>query len=364
MLSVAVAAAIVYFALRLFNKKDALSDAALMPFGAAATYAYTGTGFYYVDAAGAELRFYDIASMTTTSSFALGTTDVLLEANGDTAVIYTGTAAHIVGMDAPIETAGQIVSVRCGTAHIAVESANDGTKLHIYDRSGSMVDEIGFKGSALLSFGFSANAGAESLWTLSLDTSSTLPVSTLTIYSYSDAGPAMTGIITLQSQLADDIVFSPRSIFVAGTNQLMRFDRAVSSESYRLLTYGYRYADSSLGANKPLFMLLPRTSSGGAAAAGEAEAFTYSMVRLLGAAEGELSDEASALVQLEDGIHSIYVMGGKLLAFSGDTMYTYKATGELESQRALPVDRVVRVIKLSETRFLMQRGGSLYLVSL
>jgi len=71
-----------------------------------------------------------------------------------------------------------------------------------------------------------------------------------------------------------------------------------------------------------------------------------------------------ALVQLEDGIHSICVMGGKLLAFSGDTMYTYKATGELESQRALPVDRVVRVIKLSETRFLMQRGGSLYLVSL
>lgn len=349
----------IYGITRLVGKQDTLGDLVLMPFSAMDQYAYTGSGFYYIDEDASALKYYDIANPESESTLSLGSSEVQIAANGSLAVIYNSAAVHIVGQSTPIDDAGQVQRVKCGAQHIAVTRLINGAEsLHIYDNNGIAVDVINMGSSTmLLDYGFGTDNGTESLWTLVMDTSASEPVSTITIYSYTASGPSMTGIITVQSQLAEEIVFSPSSIFVLGTNQLIRYDRAVSTESYRLLIYGYKYEDYSAGASKPLFLLTPRISAEESTTASP----YYQSVKLYSVAEADLASETVASLQLPDEIHSVFVIGGKLFAFSEDTLYTYTAAGTLESTRALPANHITSATKLSETRFLLQRGSEMYL---
>ena len=85
---------------------------------------------------------------------------------------------------------------------------------------------------------------------------------TLTTYSYAAQGgesvATMSGVISISSQLVDRVVFTKSSIFISGTEQLIRCDAGISGESWRLLTYGYKLCDYSPALTRPLFLFVPR----------------------------------------------------------------------------------------------------------
>ena len=322
-----------------------------LPFTADDPWVYTDSGFYYIS--GGKLCFYDFSNPENAPSLDLSTTDVSLASSGSIAAIYSGAAVHIVGAEEMIDVGGQVFSVACGSKHIAVmrQDAGDATTVLVYDAAGKLVDSIDSGAALLVDCGFGTTGGQDVLWTLSLATSGSTPVSTITTYTYSDAGAAMSGVITLQSQLVEQVCFTGNSIFVAGTNHLLRYDTEITSEAYRVLVYGYRPLGFTAGGAKPLFLFVPRNTE------------SPSAVRLISCADAELADAVTRSVALPEGTHSYFVIGGRFMAVTNKAVYTYNANGVLQSTTELevPCDEAIR---LSDTRILLRRGPEMRVMTL
>ena len=308
-----------------------------LPFTADDPWVYTGNGFYYIS--GDQLCYYDLANPENASTLTLSTTDVSLVSSESITAIYGGAAVHIIGAS--------------GTQHIAVmrQAADESVSLLVYDAAGTLVDSIDSTDALLMNYGFCKAGDADMLWTLSLATSGSIPVSTITTYTYGSAGASMSGVITLQSQLVESVSFTGNSLFVIGTNHLLRYDKAITSEAYRLLVYGYRPLDSTSGGTKPLFLFAAR------------DAQTLSSVRLISVSEAELPDATARNVALPEGTHSCFVIGGRFMAVTNDTVYTYSASGTLQSETALEVP-CDEAIKLSDSRILFRRGPQMRMMVL
>lgn len=335
----------------LVRKGNAFGTLSELPFTADDQWAYTGSGFYYIS--GSRLCYYDLADPEKASALELSTTDVTLVSSDSITAIYGGAAVHIVGASEMIDAGGQVLSVACGARHIAVmrQDAGEAVTILVYNASGTLVDSIESGDALLTDCGFGTAASGDTLWTLSLTTSGSTPVSTITTYTYGDVGASMSGVITLQSQLVEDVSFAGNSIFVAGTNHLLRYDKEITSEAYRLLVYGYRPLDFTSGGAKPLFLF---------AARGEE---APSSVRLISAADANLADAVTRTVALPEGTHSCFVIGGRFMAVTAKEVYTYNASGVLQSTTELeiPCDEA---IKLSDSRILFRRGPQMRVMRL
>jgi hypothetical protein len=162
----------------------------------------------------------------------------------------------------------------------------------------------------------------------------------------------MSGVITVQGQLVERVVFTQKSIFIAGTSHLIRCDAGVSGEAYRLLTYGYRLADYSTAGANPLFVYAAREEEG-----------TASRVKLYGAAEGDIALATAREVYLPEGTLSFFAAGGKLYAVTRDALYAFGAAGEALASYPLGF-ACTGAEKLDEKRVLVTTEGASRLISL
>lgn len=250
------------------------------------------------------------------------------------------------------------MSLRCAANHIAVlriDPAGTGAVL-VYNKSGELVDIIEQKDDIIIDCGFYDSSEGDLMWLLTLSTSADTPVTTLTTYSYAAQGgesvATMSGVISISSQLVDRVVFTKSSIFISGTEQLIRCDAGISGESWRLLTYGYKLCDYSTALTRPLFLFVPR----GEGAMNE--------VKLYSVDEAAQSSAAARTVQLSEGVHTVMACNGKMVAFSNTDMYIYTAAGKLSRTYALDF-ACVGATKLSETEALCESAdGSLRLIKL
>lgn len=351
LLALALVAAAAVGVFLLVRERGTFGTLAELPFTADGQWAFTGGGFYYIS--GDKLCYYDLNDPEKASSLQLSSTDVTLVSSDSITAVYGGAAVHIVGASEMIDAGGQVLSVSCGKRHIAVmrQGSDESVAVLVYDASGTLVDSIE-SGSALLAdCGFGTAGGSDVLWTLSLATSGSIPVSTITTYTYGDSGASMSGVITLQSQLVEDVYFTAGSIFVAGTNHLLRYDKEITSEAYRLLVYGYRPLDFTAGGTKPLFLFASHAAENPAT------------VQLISCADAELADALTRTVNLPEGTHSCFVIGGRFMAVANKTVYTYNASGTLQSTTELevPCDEAV---KLSDSRILFRRGPEMRVMTL
>lgn len=348
-LALVVVAAIGIFLL--IQSRNTFGTVAELPFTADDQWAYTGNGFYYI--AADKLCYYDLNDPEKASSLQLSTAEVTLVSSDSITAIYGGAAVHIVGAAEMIDAGGQVLSVACGKQHIAVlrQDAEDAATLLVYNAAGALVDTIASGTALLADFNFGTTGGSDVLWTLSLATSGSVPVSTITTYTYGEAGATMSGVITLQSQLVEDVYFTANSIFVVGTNHLLRYDKQITSEAYRLLVYGYRPLDLSTGGTRPLFLFADRAAE------------TPGAVRLISCADGTLSEETMRMVSLPTGTHSYFVIGGRFMAVTDTAVYTYNTSGDLQSTTELEV-ACDEAFKLSESRILLRRGPQMRLMTL
>lgn len=346
-----------FFGVRAFLKSRAsFGSVTSLPFYSEASYAYSDSVFYYAD--GDKLVIYNPSSPDSSKSMSLGTSDVSVAAANGTAALYSSSAVQIIGTDSIIDVGGQIAFVRCAANHIAVlrmDSAGDYAVL-VYNKSGSLVDIIEQGDGIITDCGFYDSSSGDLMWTLILSTSADTPVTTLTTYSYATQGSesvaTMSGVISVNSQIVDKVVFTKNSIFISGTEQLIRCDASISGESWRLLTYGYRLSDYSTASTKPLFLFVPRNEDG------------MNEAKLYSVEESATSSATARTVQLSDGVHSVMAYSGKMAAFSTDTLYIYTAAGKLSGTYALDFS-CVKATKLSENEALCEcADGSLKLLTL
>ena len=330
------------------SSRSSFGTQTALPFYSEAVYACSNGVFYYVE--GGKLRCYDPKNPDGATEMDLGTSDVSIAASGGTAALYSGTAVQIIGASDFIDVGGQVLSLRCAANHIAVLrlDPSGAAAVLVYDKTGTLVDVIEQKDDILLDCGFYS----------SLSSSAATPLTTLTTYSYlkqsNESVATMSGVITVQNQLVDRVVFTKNSIFISGTEQLMRCDAGISGESWRLLTYGYKMTDSSTSAARPVFLFVPRGEEGE----------TMNMVKLYSADEAAQPAASARTVQLKEGVHSIMLCSGKLAAFSDTKLYIYSAAGKLSATYELDFS-CSGAKKLSENEVICESSdGALRLIKL
>ncbi len=353
------AAAVVTGIILLIKNRSAFGSVAELPFTADDPYVYSSGGFHYIK--DGSLRFHDPAHPERDTSLALNGENITLASSDTVTALYSGAALHIVGAAEMIDAGGEILSAACGKDHVAVlrRDAAGKAAILVYDSTGLLTDTINEQQAMLLRCGFGSLEGSDMLYVLSLSDSGSVPVSTITTYTYGENGAAMSGVITLHNELVEEVYFSSGSIFVAGTNYLQRYDKEFTAKAYSLLTYGDTLLDATAAGSKPLFLYADRD----AAAALSDENPVPASVRLLSAAEEAQSGAVDRTVSLPEGAHSCFVIGGRFMAFTKDTVYTYSASGSLSSTTALeiPCDEAV---KLSDTCILLRRGPEMRILNL
>lgn len=346
----------VFGVLAFLKSRSSFGTVMELPFYSEAEYAYSNGIFYYVD--GEKLIRYDPADPDGATSISLGTGSVTVVAENGTAVLYSGSSVQIVGTEQLIDVGGQIISLNCARNHIAIlrRDTSGADAVLVYSKEGTLVDIIEQQTDMIIGCGFYSSASSDLMWTLTLSTSATTPVTTLTTYSYTVQGgqtvAATSGVISINSQLVDGVVFTDESIFISGTEQLIRCDAGISGESWRLLTYGYRLEDYSVSSSKPLFLFVPRGED------------AMNEVKLYSVSESAQSSATARTVQLDEDIHSVMACGGKMVAFSSNGLCKYSAAGVKGDTFALEFT-CVGATKLSESDVLCEAAdGSLKLVRL
>ncbi|MBQ3131640.1 MAG: hypothetical protein IJC24_02925 [Clostridia bacterium] len=314
-----------------------------LPFNASANYAYTGTGFLYFDAG--RLYYDDISDSSKDTSYKINTEELQLAASKGISVLYHESALQIVGAGDSLVFSGRVLGVRCGSEHVAVlrEDSAGGTAIVIYDKSGIQVDQMDFDATDLIGFGFS-NTSDETLWTLEADYSTPTPVSTLTTYNLTTR--RTTGVMTVQGQLVEDVLFTNSSIFLSATSSLIRCNPAGSTEAYRMTVYGWELLDYSIADSGPVLMY------------GQRGAELHSTIKLYTMSEGDVGTAEIVQVHPPTGYVGAFLIKGKLCVYTANKLYTYSAKGELLSTEELN-DTITAAQKLADDHVLLYKGDTL-----
>ena len=344
---VAIAAA-VYGLVSLFKNRTVASALTPMGFVLGDNYTFSGSGFLYFS--GDKLIYDDIADNKKDTTYKVSTGDVSLAASTGISVLYHDTAVQIIGAQDALVFSGSVRSVACGNTHVAVlrEDSGGNVALLIYDKTGTQTDQMDFKTTTPVAFGFS-NTADETLWTLEIGVSGSLPVSSVTTYNLSTQ--RTTGVMTVQSQLIDKVLFTQNSVFLSGTDNIIRYALPGNSEAYRLVVYGWKLLDYTFFGSAPLMLYAERNAQ------------TVGTVKLYQLPEGDVADASIHSVQLPAGTVGMFVAGGKFYACTADTMYVYTAAGKLSTTISLTVS-ADSVTKLSDSYMLVESGGALYTLSL
>lgn len=358
-LAVLLVAGAVFGVRAILKEKDSYGSVAELPFYSEAVYGYGGGVFYYV--ADGKLNRYDPADPENISSTQLAVEDVTIVSSASLTALYTGASAQILGAAEVVDAGGQILGLRCGKSHVAImrQDANGDVAVLVYDKNAQLVDAVEQGSMLLLDCGFSSAGGSDLMWTLMLDSSGSVPVNALTTYTYAadDSGTvkaSMSGVTSVQSQLVEDVLFTDKSIYLSGTEQLIRCDSGVSGESWRLLTYGYRLADASTTGARPLFVFVSRDAQPG----------QWNSVKLYSADEAAQANATARTVQLPQGALAAMATGGRLAVFTQNKLYLYSSAGTLTKEYELGFG-LESAVKLSDNAVLAQTTeGALRLITL
>lgn len=332
---------LVYFGIKLFKPSGKAASLAALPFSAQSNYEYIGSGFLYQS--GNSVNYVDNQDEKKNYSLSVSNADIKLAGGPNIAVVYSQSAMQIVDAPQPAEFTGTVLDVECGSSHAAVlhRSLSDTHTLMVYDAKGVQQDELSFEDQFLVDFGFYGET-TDSLWTLTLDTTGSRPVSNITTYDMEKS--ATTGVLPIQNQLIENIAMTESSIFVVGTNNLIRYARSGNNETYRLLIYGWKLVDQN--AKRGLFLFARRGEEG-------------STMRLYSVAESDLANEKLQDIQIPAGCIKTFVMDSGVVAVCRDKLVIIQQDGTVKEERKLGI-AATDAVKLSATQLAVISGNSVY----
>ena len=242
------------------------------------------------------------------------------------------------------EVNGSITDVAAGKDCLAIlrQDETGVSHLDVYDKAGADITQIVFSYS-LIDFGFIED---QSLWTLELDTSGFLPVSKITIYK--DVGKSINGIVTVEGQIIQKVLFTEKELFLVGTNHVIYCNYLGENRTTELI-YGWYLRSYGIYGGEPLMLFSPRQES--------LESKYLSAVRIVTRPEQTVS------LQLQPGCIKIVPGNDKVYVFTNDTMYEYNAKGKLLETLNLPV-AVEDIVRVNDKSVLLINEADIYMVTL
>lgn len=308
----------------------------------------TGDGILYVkDGA---LNFYSYKDEDNNFSKLLSGTPEGVAGTAGVKAVWSKTAVQIIGAAFDIKPKGEIRTVRAGESHVAVLSDLPGgsSTLSVCSSSGQEIYSLGFSEGSLVDFGFSEASG-KTLWTMELVLGGGSPGTVITTYDLSRM--SATGVINVTGQLVEDVIFTDSSVFVIGTESLVRYTAAGNREVFRVQLHGYRVADHSMDGDNLLVLLVPRNSG------------SYSTVRVLSVAQKDVPGETALTLTLGDGVIGCHLIGGRIIAESDASVTLYDKKGKSVETLGLPVGSTLKAVKLDDKHILLERSGEFDLLN-
>lgn len=321
----------------------------LLPFSPDITYTYTGSGFlYYQDG---KLYYKDDTDKKNDYSIAASSAsaELKLSAGSGLSALYNDSSVLITGTEKPLSFTGTVKRVLCGKNNIAVYvESEDGDSLNIFTATGEARDVLDFSTASLIDFGVDASS-EDTLWTLTLSVVGGEPISTVTTYNLAQG--TTNGLMNVHGELVEGACFTEKSIFISGTNHLIRYERSGNTEAYRLLIYGWQVVDHSSSASGPVFLLHSRAEDG------------FDNLRIYAVQETEAPAQSISNVQLPASTLCAKLFGGQLAVFTAEKLYLYDKSGKLVSEQSWE-EPIVSAEKLSASKALVSTENALYAVNI
>lgn len=330
------------------GKKTAKTQ--LLPFTPEVAHTYTGSGFLYYE--NSKLYYKDDNDKKNDYSLSASSAsaELKLSAASGQAALYNDSSVLIAGTDTPLSFTGTVKRVLCGKNHIAVYVESDvGDSLNIFTATGEPRDVLDFSTTSLIDFGVDAASSVDTLWTLTLSLVGGEPISTVTTYNLAEG--TTNGLMNVHSELVEGACFTEKSIFLSGTNHIIRYERSGNTEAYRLLIYGWQVVDHSSSSTGPVFLLHSRAEDG------------FDNLRIYSVQEGEAPAEKISNVQLPANTLCAKLFGTQLAVFTAEKLYLYGADGKLANELEWETP-IVSAEKLSASKALISTGSELYAVNI
>ena len=309
----------------------------------------TGDGLLYVR--NGMLNFYSYKDEDNNyQKFLTGTPEGLVGTDGIKAV-WSGGAVQIIDAPFDITPDGTVRAVRAGDAHIAVCTAlpMGGDAVTVYNTTGQEILKRTYAEGALVGFGFS-EANGRTLYTMELSVDSGTPRTTITTFDVSRM--SATGVVTVSGQLVEDVFFTSSSVFVIGTESLIRYSASLNREIYRVQLHGYRVMDRSMDGDYPVLLLVSRGSASG------------SRIRLLTVSQKDAAEESAVTLSLDESTVGKHLVGGTLIVVTEGSVRRYSRKGIETDMIALPVGTTLRSVKLDDKHILLERSGEFDLLTI
>ncbi len=328
----------------IFNQQESVVSLELTPLASSSTYISTGDGLLYQT--DGQIHFYHLSDSKKNYTYGMGASDIRMSGSESMTIVFNGGQLQVVGEKTPLTFTGQIKEVECGTKHLAVlRAAESGSEsVLVITKGGEQIADLPFTDQCIVDFGF-YTAKNEMLWVETLNVNTGTPMTTISTYDF--VKREITGMMHVQSQLVDELYITSSSMFVAATNQIIRYVHEGNKEVYRTMIYGYRAVDFSNASDGPTFLLTPRGGD-------------FHSVRILTLAEDSAPNAVETNLQLPTEGVAAFIMGNRLVVVSREKVYTYTLKGKLSTTASFeqPVDAAV---KLNDSTLLLSSNGMYYL---
>lgn len=309
----------------------------------------TGDGILFVK--GGMLNFFSFKDEDDNfSKYLTGSADGLAGSGGIKAV-WSGNAVQIIDAPFDIVPDGTVKTVKAGSAHVAVltKRPNGEESVTVYNSTGQQVYALSFEPGRLAGFGFS-DASGQTLWTMELSVESGTPRTTITTFDL--LRMSATGVMTVSGQLVEDVFFTGTSVFIVGTESLIRCSASANREIYRVQLHGYRVIDRSMDGDNPVLLLVPRNEG------------SVKSLRILTVSQKEIADESSVTFTISEGTVGWHLLGGNLLIATESSVRRYDRKGKQIDITSLPAGTTLSSEKLDDKHILLERSGEFDLLTI
>ncbi len=265
---------------------------------------------------------------------------------------YVGSSLQLRNFDT-LTLNGTIRGVACGEGHCAALRTNDISGLDsivVFNASAEAVgNPIDFSESKVVNFGFETKYGREMLWVICVNTQASLPVTTVRLYDYNNGG-TMSYYPSFYEQSIERVYFTEDSVFLVGTEDIIRYSMDSSRERYRVGIYGKEVMDVSASGGTVRFLLKPRGSS------------NQHTLYTLALAEADAPNTTMLTVYVGENIVNAFLQASGIRIVTRTRMISYTFSGKNSPSADIilsyPADNA---LKLDESSFLLVSGDDCYI---
>lgn len=327
---------------------DLTASVVKLPFSPEDSYATHDDGLvYYKDGAvhalntsGIELWYADYPGQ-----------NIKVSASSSLVAVYSPSTVNILDSKGKAlfsrEFLGTIQRVAVSESLVCVfRKTTQSADITVLSASGGELNTIDMGAQDAVTFGADDDAGV--LWVLALDTSASVPVTRLSIYS---GGSTISGLIAVDTHLVTGALFSGDLVYLLGSTHVLCYDYKGTLVSSQLI-YGWNAEDAAVQrGGKPLLALTPdRDANTGY--------YKYPAARLIAYGDTE------TILSLPANCFDVVLNAGRIYCFSSDAMHVFGADGKWEASYPLgmTIDRVAR--PFGDAYILAFSGKTCYLVPL